>query len=580
MSKKKEPPRVGGMRGILIYLFGLSGLINVLALTGAFYMLQIYDRALTSGSISTLVALSVLAVGLYLFQGVFDVLRSQILVRLGARLDSQLAPLAHKVVIEMPRFGYSTAEATERGRDVDTLRGFLASQGPIALFDLPWIPVYLVFVWLLHPMLGYLTVGGALVLAMLTLVAEVMTRRHSGQMIKSSVARTSIAESNARNSDVLHAMGMTARAVERFEKANRRHLESQTTTSDIGGTLSGLSKVLRMILQSAILGLGAYLAIRGQMSAGSIIASSIVTARALAPVDLAIAQWKGVVSARRSYRRLNETLAVLDERDGNLDLPAPHQSLSLDKVTTVAPSTGAVLLSEVSLELKAGQALGLIGPSGGGKTTLARTMLGIWPTLRGSVRIDRADLSQWPEALFNRHIGYLPQDVALMDGTIADNISRFADAPGARPIINAAKAAGVHEMIVHLPNGYQTELGPHGTALSAGQRQRIALARALYGDPFLVVLDEPNSNLDAEGEEALNRAILDVRARGGIVVIVAHRPNALRSVDMIGLVQDGRLTSFGPKEDILPALKPRTVVVEKTRRADGGGAAAPIAAAE
>ncbi len=581
MSKRKEPQhKIGGMRAILIYLFGLSGIINVLALTGAFYMLQIYDRALTSGSISTLVALSILAIGLYLFQGLFDVLRSQILVRLGARLDMQLAPLAHKVVIEMPRFGYSTAEATERGRDVDTLRGFLASQGPVALFDLPWIPIYLVFVWLLHPMLGYLTVGGALVLAMLTLVAEIMTRRHSSTMIKASVARTSIAESNARNSDVLHAMGMTGRAVERFEKANRRHLDSQTRTSDIGGTLSGFSKVLRMILQSAILGLGAYLAIRGQMSAGSIIASSIVTARALAPVDLAIAQWKGVVSARRSYHRLNETLAVLDERGGNLDLPAPHQSVSLDKVTTVAPSTGAVLLSEVSLELKAGQALGLIGPSGGGKTTLARTMLGIWPALRGAVRIDGADLNQWPEALFNQHIGYLPQDVALMDGTISDNISRFDETPEARSIIRAAKAAGIHEMIVHLPNGYQTELGAHGTALSAGQRQRIALARALYGDPFLVVLDEPNSNLDAEGEEALNQAIIKVRERGGIVVIVAHRPSALQAVDMIGLVQGGRLVAFGPKEEILPSQKTRPLVVEKTRRVEAGATQQQRAAAE
>ncbi|HEV7307042.1 type I secretion system permease/ATPase [Ensifer sp.] len=569
MSKKKEPQhKIGGMRGILIYLFGLSGIINILALTGAFYMMQIYDRALTSGSISTLVALSVLAVGLYLFQGLFDVIRSQILVRLGARLDAELAPLAHKVVIEMPRFGYSTAEATERGRDVDTLRGFLAGQGPVALFDLPWIPIYLAFVWLLHPMLGYLTLGGALLLALLTVVAEVLTRRHSNPMIKASVARSSIAESNARNSDVLHAMGMTGRAVARFEKANRRHLDCQTKTSDVGGTLSGLSKVLRMILQSAILGLGAYLAIRGQMSAGSIIASSIVTARALAPVDLAIAQWKGVVSARRSYHRLNETLGVLDERGGNLDLPTPQTSLALDKVTTVAPSTGAVLLSEVSLELKAGQALGLIGPSGGGKTTLARTMLGIWPVLRGAVRIDGADLNQWPEELFNQHVGYLPQDVALMDGTVSDNISRFAEAPNARAIIRAAKAAGIHEMIVHLPNGYQTELGPHGTALSAGQRQRIALARALYGDPFLVVLDEPNSNLDAEGEEALNHAILKVRERGGIVVIVAHRPSALQMVDMIGLVQAGRLVAFGPKEEILPQQKTRPLVVEKSRRPD------------
>ncbi|MGK9053685.1 type I secretion system permease/ATPase [Neorhizobium petrolearium] len=566
MTEKKTTShtRIEGLRGVFVYLFGLSGIINILALTGAFYMLQIYDRALTSGSISTLIALSVLAIGLYLFQGIFDILRSQILVRLGARLDSRLAPLAHEVVIEMPRYGYSTAEAAERGRDVDTLRSFLAGQGPVALFDLPWMPVYLIFVWLLHPMLGMLTVGGALVLALLTLVAEILTRRHARSMVKISVTRNAVLDSNTRNSDVLHAMGITRRAVERFERANRRHLECQTRTSDIGGTFSGISKVLRMMLQSAILGLGAYLAIKGEMSAGAIIASSIVTARALAPVDQAIAQWKGVVAARRSYHRISETLAVLKDKSALIDLPAPQQNLVVDNITTVAPTTGAVLLSDVSLEVRAGQALGLIGPSGGGKTTLARSILGIWPVLRGAVRIDGADLGQWTDAFFGEHVGYLSQDVALMDGTIAENISRFAETPDARKIIHAAKTAGIHEMIVHLRDGYQTELGPHGTALSAGQRQRIALARALYGDPFLVVLDEPNSNLDAEGEEALTKAIMAVRERGGIVVIVAHRPSALQAVDMVGLVQGGRLTAFGPKEQIIQPSKARPLVVEKS----------------
>jgi PrtD family type I secretion system ABC transporter len=569
MTKKKIEPqyKMEGLRGILVYLFGLSGIINILALTGAFYMLQIYDRALTSGSISTLVALSVLAISLYLFQGVFDIIRSQILIRLGARLDAELAPIAHKVVIEMPRYGYSTSEAMERGRDVDTLRGFLSSQGPVALFDLPWMPIYLIFVWLLHPMLGMLTVGGAVVLTLLTITAELLTRRHSQSMLKATVARNSVADSNARNSDIMHAMGITGRAVDRFEKANRRHLDCQTRTSDIGGTLSGLSKVLRMMLQSAILGLGAYLAIRGDLSSGSIIASSIVTARALAPVDMAIAQWKGVVGARRSHHRLTETLAVLNDKSGHVELPAPHDSLTVDAITTVAPTSGAVLLSDVSFTLKAGQALGLIGPSGGGKTTLARSILGIWPVLRGSVRVDGADLNQWNEAFFSENVGYLPQDVALMEGTIADNISRFAETPDARKIIHAAKAADIHELIVHLRDGYQTELGPHGTALSAGQRQRIGLARALYGNPFLVVLDEPNSNLDAEGEEALCKAILKVRERGGIVVIVAHRPSALAAVDMVGLVQNGRLAAFGPKDDIIQPANVRPLVVEKTASA-------------
>jgi PrtD family type I secretion system ABC transporter len=559
MSRNKPDHQINGMGGLMAYVFGLSGIINILALTGAFYMLQIYDRALASGSISTLVALSALAIGLYLFQGIFDILRSQILVRLGARLDERLAPLAHKVVIDMPRYGYSTAEATERGRDVDTLRGFLASPGLIALFDLPFMPIYLVFVWLLHPMLGLLTIGGAVVLGLLTLATELLTRRHAKEMLRSAVLRNAVIDSNARNSDIMHSMGITGRAIDRFERANRRHLETQTKTSDISGTFAGLSKVLRMMLQSAILGLGAYLTIKGELSAGSIIASSIVTARALAPVDQAIAQWKGMVAARRSHARLKETLAVITDDDGLLALPAPQESLTVEAITTVAPHTGAVLLSDVSFELKAGQALALIGPSGGGKTTLVRSLLGIWPTLRGAVRVDGADLKQWPASFFSEHVGYLPQDVALMDGTISDNICRFTETPEPRSIIRAARQAGIHELIVRLPNGYQTELGPNGMSLSAGQRQRIALARALYGDPFLIVLDEPNSNLDSEGEEALMLAITKVRARGGIVVIVAHRPSALQPVDMVGVMQNGKLVAFGPKEDVIKPPAPQLV---------------------
>lgn len=558
-TNSKPEHQINGMGGLMTFVFGLSGIINILALTGAFYMLQIYDRALASGSISTLVALSGLAIGLYLFQGIFDILRSQILVRLGAKLDTRLAPLAHKVVIDMPRYGYSTAEAIERGRDVDTIRGFLASPGLIALFDLPWMPIYLVFVWLLHPMLGMLTVGGAVVLGLLTLCTELLTRRHAKEMLKSTVMRNAVIDSNARNSDIMHSMGITGRAVDRFERANRRHLETQTKTSDISGTFSGLSKVLRMMLQSAILGLGAYLTIKGELSSGSIIASSIVTARALAPVDQAIAQWKGMVSARRSHARLKETLAVINDDSGLLNLPAPKENLTVEGITTVAPHSGAVLLSDVSFELKAGQALALIGPSGGGKTTLARSILGIWPTLRGSIRVDGADLKQWPSSFFSEHVGYLPQDVCLMDGTIAENISRFSEAPEARSILHAARAAGIHDMIVRLPNGYQTELGPNGMSLSAGQRQRIGLARALYGNPFLVVLDEPNSNLDAEGEEALMKAVAAVRSRGGIVVIVAHRPSALQSVDMVGIVQNGKLVAFGPKDEVVKPPTPQLV---------------------
>ncbi|MBU0737001.1 MAG: type I secretion system permease/ATPase [Alphaproteobacteria bacterium] len=548
---KQSSYKLSGIGLVTGFVFGLSGIINILALTGAFYMLQIYDRALTSGSVPTLIWLSVIAVGLYLFQGMFDILRSQMLVRFGSNVDRQIAPLVHRVVIDMPRFGYSSAEASERGRDVDTVRSFLSGAGPVALFDLPWIPVYLVFVWMLHPVLGMMTLGGALFLACLTIAAELLSRRHAKEMTRAAIQRNNVSDNHVRNGDILHSMGMTDRAIDRFESANRRHLDTQTATSDIAGTFAGISKVLRMMLQSATLGLGAYLTIQGEMSAGAIIASSIVTGRALAPVDQAIAQWKGVISARRSWSRIKDTLAVLDRPSTQFDLPAPSEDLVVEGMTTVAPTTGTVLLSDVSFRLSAGQALALIGPSGGGKTTLARSLLGIWPLLRGSVRVDGADLKQWPTSFFTENVGYLPQEVALLDGTVADNIARFDPDADSKMIFRAARAAGIHDLIVRLPNGYQTQIGPSGQSLSAGQRQRVALARALYGDPFLVVLDEPNSNLDAEGEEALMKAIVKVRERGGIVVIVAHRPSVLQAVDMVGVVQGGKLVSFGPKEEII-----------------------------
>lgn len=551
-SKKRTPlSELGGVRSVVVFIFILSGIVNVLALTGSLYMLQIYDRALTSHSVPTLLALSALAIGLYFFQGLLDVSRSQILVRLGAQLDHQLAPLAHKVVIDMPRYGFSTAEASERGRDVDMLRQFMGGQGPMALFDLPWVPLYLAFVYYLHPWLGILTFAGALVLTVLTIITEILTRMRSSATQQAAVARAAMAESHARNADVIRAMGFSGRAIARFEKINSEHLALQTKTNDVTGTFSGISKVLRMMLQSAVLGLGAYLTISGELTAGAIIAASVASSRALAPVDLAISQWKNVVAARRSYARLTETLTALDAAKPIVALPPPQGSLSVEKITIAAPSTGSVILSDVTFELSAGQAVGIIGPSGGGKSTLARGLTGVWPLLRGDVRLDGADLGQWDPDELGHHVGYLPQEISLIDASISENICRLDPEADGKKILAAAQAAGVHEMIVRLPQGYETPLGPNGCALSAGQRQRIALARALYDDPFLVVLDEPNSNLDAEGESALTQAILGVRARGGIVVVIAHRPSALAAVDMVGVIQNGKLAAFGPKEEIV-----------------------------
>jgi ATP-binding cassette subfamily C protein len=544
-----------GFRGIVLYLFLISGLINILALTGSLYMMQIYDRALTSGSIPTLLLLSALAIGLYLFQGTFDIIRSQVLVRVGSRLDKKIAPLAHRVAIDMPRFGFSTSEALERGRDVDTVRGFLGSQGPSALFDLPWMPLYLAFVYFLHPLLGALTLGGAFVLTVLTVVSEILTKRLHASTRSAAIVRNTIADSNARNAEVLKAMGFAGRAVARFNDANSEHLQLQTKANDISGTIAAFSRVLRMVLQSAVLGLGAYLTIKGELSAGAIIACSVASARALAPVDLAIGNWKSFVAARMAFRRLRETVIALAADEPPMQLPAPTKSLSIDKVTIAVPGSGQVILSDISFELQPGQALGIIGPSAGGKTTMVRALTGIWPLLRGHVRLDGADLAQWREDDIGRHIGYLPQEVSLMDATIQENICRFEPEPDYQKVIEAASAAGIHDMVLKLPNGYGTKLGPQGTALSAGQRQRVALARALYNNPFIVVLDEPNSNLDGEGELALTHAIEGIRARGGIAIVIAHRPSALVAVDLIAVVQNGRIASFGPKQEVLASLQ-------------------------
>ncbi|MBD8065940.1 type I secretion system permease/ATPase [Devosia sp. PTR5] len=538
-------------KGIGVFLFWISGIINVLALTGSFYMLQIYDRALTSGSIPTLVALSVLAAGLYLFQGIFDIIRSQLLVRIGARIDRILSPVAHRVSVDMPRFGFSTAEALERGRDVDTLRTFMGSQGPTALFDLPWVPLYVLFVYFLHPVLGAMTLGGAVVLTLLTVWTELRSRKLASAAHQSNIARNAIADSNARNSDIIKAMGISGRVVGRYAEANTEHLVLQTQVTDVTGTFSAISRVLRMLLQSGLLGMGAYLTIQGQMSAGAIIAVSVAASRALAPIDMAIGNWKGMIGARQAYKRLRETMVALADAPEPMDLPPPTKSLRVEKITVAAPATGQVLLSEVAFEVKAGEALAIIGPSGGGKTTLVRAMTGIWPVLRGSVRLDNADLPQWKEEVLGQYLGYLPQEVALMDGTIAENISRFAPRRDGKGVVAAAMAAGIHDMIVRLPDGYDTQMGHQGTALSAGQRQRIGLARALYGDPFVVVLDEPNAFLDAEGEQALNRAIAGIRGRGGIAVVVAHRPSVLEQVDLVAVIQGGKLTAFGPKAQVL-----------------------------
>ena len=532
----------------------VSGLINILYLTGSFYMLEVYDRVLPSRSIPTLVALSILALTLFAFQGILDVIRSRVMVRIAATLDERLSARVYDIMVQLPLKTRGQGDGLAPMRDLDQIRAFLVSTGPSALFDLPWMPFYLLICFLFHFWIGVAALIGALILTSLTLMSEFMTRGPARMAGTHVGTRNSLAEAGRRNAEVLQAMGMAPRMGKIWGEANSKYLAAQQRTSDIAGGLGAASKVLRFTLQSGVLGLGAYLVIQGQATAGIIIASSIIVARALAPVELAIANWRGFVSARQSWRRLSDLLRGLEAGIEPMTLPAPKASLVVENVSAGPPGVQKVMIQDVNFGLKGGQGLGIIGPSASGKSSLARVIVGVWTPVRGKVRLDGAALDQWAPAELGPHIGYLPQDVELFAGTVAQNIARFeADAPS-EAVIAAAQAAGVHEMIVRLPEGYDTQIGEAGAVLSAGQRQRVALARALYRDPFLVVLDEPNSNLDAEGDKALAQAILGVRSRGGIVIVVAHRPSALAGVDQVLAMINGRVHTMGPRDEVLAKL--------------------------
>ncbi|KQP58515.1 type I secretion protein [Methylobacterium sp. Leaf399] len=529
----------------------MSGLINVLYLTGSFFMLEVYDRVIPSRSVPTLVGLVVLALVLYAFQGVLEMLRSRILARVGAALDEALSARVFDIVVRAPLKGAAPGDGLLPLRDLDQLRAFLSGTGPSALFDLPWMPIYVGICFLFHPLIGVAAVAGAAILAVLTYLTDRSTREPSQTSTAHGMRRNGLAEAGRRNAEVLAAMGMQGRLATRWGVANRDYMDSQQQVADVAGGYGAGSKVFRMALQSGVLALGAWLVINNQASAGIIIASSILVARSLAPAELAIANWKGFVQARQSWARLSDLFARIPATGQPHSLPAPSQSVTVEGVSIAPPGAQRLVVQDLSLGLKAGQGLGIIGPSASGKSSLVRALVGVWPPLRGKVRIDGAALDQWSSADLGPHIGFLPQEVELFGGTVAENIARFDPDASSADIIAAAKAAGVHDLILRLSEGYDTRLGENGAGLSAGQRQRVGLARALYGDPFLVVLDEPNANLDNEGENALTQAILGVRQRGGICVVVAHRPSALAAVDLILMMADGRAQAFGPKDEVL-----------------------------
>jgi ATP-binding cassette subfamily C protein len=538
-------------RGVFLCLGLISGMINVLMLTGSFFMLQVYDRVLPSRSVPTLVGLAILAAALYILQGALELIRSRVNVRIGAHLDHTLSSRVYDALVRLPLKTRGDGDGLQPLRDLDYVRSFLSSGGPAAFFDLPWLPIYIGICFLFHFWIGVTALAGSLVLIVLALLTEFRMRQPTKEAARFATMRTALAMAGRRNAEVLRAMGMGRRVGNRWSETNRNYLAANERASDVASGLGGISKVFRTILQSAVLGVGAYLVIYQESTAGIIIASSILTSRALAPVELAIANWKGFVAARQGAQRLHQLLALLPAEEEPMRLPPPKSVLSVENVTVLPPGGEKLVVHDVSFELKSGQGLGIIGPSGSGKSSLARALVGVWQPARGSIRLDRAALYQWSSEAVGQHIGYLPQDVELFDGTVASNIARLEENANSEAIVAAAQDAGVHELILSLPAGYETRIGEFGMAISAGQRQRIALARALYRSPFLVVLDEPSSNLDAEGEQALTQAILNVRARGGILIVIAHRPSALAGVDHVLVMGEGRAQTFGGKDEVL-----------------------------
>jgi ATP-binding cassette subfamily C protein len=541
-------------RWALLGTVGFSFIINILMLTGAVFMLMIYDRVLPSRSVATLLSLCIIATVLFAALGLLDVIRSRLLVRAGDAIDESLAARLFGIVVQLPVRAGNRAQGLQPLRDLDTVRSFLSSPGPTALFDLPWLPFYLAVVWAFHPLLGVTALIGAILLVALTVLTEALSRKPTRETTRHVISRNGLAEACLRNAEVLAGMGFESRLGNLWRSGNDRVLLSQRRVNDIVGGLGAIARVLRMALQSAVLAVGAYLVIIQQASPGIIIAGAILAARALAPVDVAIVNWRGFVAARQSWDRLSRLLAMLPPEPKRMPLPPPASTFQVENLIVVPPGQQKFAVRDVGFALSRGQGLGITGPSGSGKSSLARALVGAWLPAAGRVRLDGAAIEQWAPELLGQHIGYLPQDVELFAGSVAQNIARFDPRADPEAVIRAARQADVHNLIVSLPGdkGYETQIGQGGAALSAGQRQRVALARALYGDPFLVVLDEPDASLDQEGEQALHKAILNVRARGGIAIVISHRQSVLAAVDHILVLEQGRPVGAGPKDTGAP----------------------------
>ena len=539
-----------GCRGLLAAAVVFSVFLNLLMLTGPLYMLQVYDRVLGSRSEATLVALTALVAFLFLAMGLLDHARGRVLTRIGARVQAALERRVFGASLKRQMLVPDDPLALAAQRDLEAMQRFWSSQLAGALIDMPWTPFFIAAIFVFHPMLGLLAIAGGVVIVAVAILNQTRTKTPLARSTGAGLQADRIADLLKSEAETIRALGMTGAAFDRWQRARAVALAEGIHASDAGGAYATLSKTFRQFLQSAMLGLGAWLVLKGQLSPGAMIAGSILMGRALQPVEQAVAQWPVLSRAREGRARLAELLTRIPEDAPRTALPRPRALLDIQSLTVLSPQDQLPLLRGVGFVLQPGQALGVIGPSGAGKSTLARALIGLWRPAAGSIRLDGATLDQYDPDILGSYIGYLPQSVRLFDGTIADNIARLGP-PDAAKVVDAAKAAAAHDMILRLPEGYDTRITAIGGRLSGGQMQRIGLARAFYGDPVLLILDEPNSNLDNEGSLALNAAIRALKARGGAALIMAHRPAAIQECDTLLVLEDGTRRAFGPRDQVL-----------------------------
>lgn len=537
--------------GLFIATILFSVVVNALMLTGPIYMLQVYDRVLGSGSEATLVALSGLVIFLFLAMGILEYARSKIMAIVGARFQEKLDRRVFTAAMQRLSLVPNDPAAIAGQRDLDAIRTFLGSPVLLALMDMPWTPLFLVALFIFHPMLGWLSIGGGVALIMVTLLNQILSKGPQKEAGSTSLQAERMAEQLKSEAETLQALGMSGAGFDRWHKARRKALAKAIDLAGLSGGFGALTKTFRLFLQSAMLGLGAWLVLQGELSAGAMIAGSILMGRALAPIELAVGQWTVAQKAAEAWHRLSDLLSRVPPQQTRTALPHPKALVEVEGITVTAPGEQAALLRGVSFRLEPGQALGVIGPSGAGKSTLAKALTGLWRPLAGKIRLDGAAIDQYDPDGLGRLIGYLPQRISLFDGTIAENIARLDAQADSVKIVEAAQKADAHEMIVRLPQGYDTRVSATAGRLSGGQMQRIALARALYGDPVLLILDEPNSNLDSTGSMALNAAIRAMKAAGKSVLIMAHRPAAIQECDLLLVLEDGIRKAFGPRDQVL-----------------------------